>query len=83
VTEPSTYELEHLRAVIERPPVAELGIELTVDGAGRVHLAGPVSCDEQRAAVVEAVRDAAPDREVVDDLTVAHRPPDTTVEEIA
>jgi hypothetical protein len=82
VTEPSTYVLEHLRAVIEQPPVAELGIELTVDGGGRVHLAGPVSCDEQRAAVVDAVRHAAPEMDVVDDLTVVHRPPDPTVEEI-
>jgi hypothetical protein len=82
MTEPITYTLEHLRAAIEQPPVAELGIELTVDGEGRVLVAGPVSCEEQRAAVVDAVRAHAPGTVVVDHLTVAHRRPDPTVEEI-
>jgi hypothetical protein len=82
MTEPSTYALEHLREAIGQPPVAELGIELTVDGDGRLHLSGPVSCDEQRTAVVEAARAGAPGTEVVDHLTVVHRPPDPTVEEI-
>lgn len=82
MTEPSPYALEHLREAIGRPPVAELGIELTVDGDGRLHLAGPVSCDEQRAAVVDAVRAEVPGTVIVDHLTVVHRPPDPTVEEI-
>jgi hypothetical protein len=42
-----------------------------------------VCSDEQRAAVVDAVRREAPEAAVVDDLEVRHRPPDATVEELS
>jgi hypothetical protein len=80
VSEPVAYTVEHLRAAIERPPVAELGVEITIDAAGRIRLAGPVCSDEQRAAVVAAVRAGAPGAVVVDDLSVSHRPPEDTIE---
>jgi hypothetical protein len=77
MTEPTAYTVEHLRDAVARPPVAVLGIEISIDAEGRVRLSGSVSSDEQRASVVEA-----PSALVVDGLTVTHRPPDDTVEEV-
>jgi hypothetical protein len=83
MTEPTAYTVEHLRDAVARPPVAELGIEISIDAEGRVRLSGSVCSDEQRASVVEAVRREAPSAVVVDGLTVSHRPPDDTVEEVS
>jgi hypothetical protein len=83
MTEPVAYTAEHLRGAIERPPVAELGVEVTIDGEGRIRVSGPVSCEEQRAAVVALVRREAPGAVVLDDLAVSTRPPDGTVERLA
>ena len=59
---------------------AELAIEITIDGEGRLHLAGPLSSEAQREAVLGLVRAEQPDRTVVDAMVVPHRPPDPSVE---
>ena len=83
MTEPAAYALERLRVAIQQPPIAELAIEVSIDGDGRLHLTGPLSCEAQRAAVLELARAEQPDRPVVDAMVVAHRPPDPTIEVIA
>ena len=83
MSEPAAYTAEHVRAAIERPPVAELGIEVSIDGDGRIRLAGPVCSDEQHAAVLDAVRRQAPGAVIIDQVSVSHRPPDGTVEPLS
>lgn len=73
MSEPTSYRLQRVRALLEAPPVAELGLDVHLDGDGRVHVAGMVSSDEQRRAVLDAL-DAAPEVEVVvDELVAGHR----------
>jgi hypothetical protein len=83
VTEPAAYTAEHIRTAVEQPPVAELGLEICIDADGRVHLSGIVPSEEQRAAVLSAVRGVDPDVTVVDGLAVSHRPPDGVVEQLS
>ena len=80
MTEPAAYALERLRCALQQPPIAELAIEVTIDGEGRLHLAGPLSDESQRAPVLELARAEQPDRLVVDAMVVPHRPPDPSVE---
>jgi hypothetical protein len=82
MTEPDAYALERLRAAIQRPPVAELAIEVTLDGEGRLHLSGPLSSEAQRGAVLGVARSEQPDRQVVDAMVTPHRPADPSVEVI-
>ena len=83
MTEPAAYTAEHIRQAIEQPPVAELGLDIDIDADGRIRLSGALSSDEQRAAVLDAVRRIDPAASVVDDLSVCHRPADGTVEELS
>jgi hypothetical protein len=74
------YAAEHLRDVLRRPPIAELGIEVSILDDGRIRLEGPVSSNEQHAAVLDVMRSATAGATLVDDLTVEHRPPSTEPE---
>jgi hypothetical protein len=80
VTEPTAYALERLRCALQQAPVAELAIEVTIDCEGRLHLAGPLSSEAQRAAVLDLAHAEQPDRAVVDAMVVPHRPPDPSIE---
>ena len=82
MTEPAAYALERLRCAIQQPPIAELAIEVSIDGEGRLHLEGPLSCESQRTAVLDLARAEQPERAVVDAMVVPHRPADPSVEVI-
>lgn len=58
------------KALATDPRTGELELDVSL-AAGRLFLSGAVATSERRLAVEEVVREVAPDREVVNELSVS------------
>jgi ribosome recycling factor len=78
--EPEEYVVLHVReALAQDGRVSELGLEVSVRG-GVLHITGPVSTEERRAAVAEVAGEIAPELTVANETHVMRYSGDASVE---
>ena len=81
--EPDCYICEHIHEALARDPrTHELDVQVSLV-AGRLFLTGTVATPQRQAAILEVVRELAPDYEVQSAISVGAHPETAEAEELS